>query len=284
MKPLRSFILIAALAPLGLGTQQAKAEETLDLLDAHIRQDRSSFESIAVYPELVRELVFSAAMYPGAIVKMGDIQAKSSQQFSQLLNGYSDADKEATWNLVRFPRLIDELVDGGPKTKGRIRTILRQYPKEIHNTALMLGQREYGLLEQIARLNRTTEGTFENLIYQYSEKTQNNLRQLLQYPELLTLLRTDLDLAVLLGEAYREDPDQLRARAASLHLALAQQQATSVPADYYKSTDDGASEDYSEIADIYAARYQYDTSGFEHPDDNDNDEVTINYYGTPCTI
>jgi len=132
-------------------------------------------------------------------------------------------EQEQLWDLVRFPRLIEALVVGGPKNDHQIGTILEDYPREIHRAARSLNGRTYDALAEIHRLNVGTDKFFARLIADNPSAVQQDFHTLLQVPEILFLLNEDMATTIMLGEVYAENPHQLEQRMTALNLAIARQ-------------------------------------------------------------
>ncbi len=197
--------------------------------------------------------------------------------FEELLAGSSRKDQEAIWEITRFPDLIDQLVDGGIKSKREITRILQGYPEEIHESALRYGRIEYDLLARIYELNRAVERQFESLIAEYAYPTQDSYRALLQHPDILTLLSKDMNQTVLLGDTYNRDPGGVRAQVAEMNLAMASRHATQNSA----WTTPQADNELQTVAQVYQQKYAYDDSGFDSPESYDREVTTIAYHGAP---
>jgi hypothetical protein len=268
MKSLNFPALAAALALLAGPVAGAARDE----LERH-GEDNEAVKAVALYPEPVRDAILEAAAHPELFVKLARIQRQSSAAFAGLLEPYARKDREALWDLARFPSLIEELADGGPRSKEQIREVLEDYPEEIRAAALQYGRQEYELLVEIAELNRRTEREFDELIDPYPPAVQESLRLLLRHPEALSALSEDLDLVILLGDAYQQDPDRVRQRLAELHLEAARKHAEGLR---------DRSEKYEErevkrAARSRAARYDYDLDRLDDPEDDP--EVNIIYHG-----
>jgi hypothetical protein len=268
----------------------AHAQDELDLLENFLQQDPAGIEAIALYPEEIRHAILEAAAHPEIIVKLAGVQTKSSDAFDTLIDAYEPEQQEQIWNLVRFPKLIDQLTDTDIKSKKQIRTILKPYPKAIHATAHSLGRKEYDLLVEISRLNRTTDQAFKQLIAPYPEITQVSLETLVGLPEILTLLKDDLELTILLGDAYRQNPLQIKDHARQLNLEATRKNAldTQTPEKSH-GTDDSAAPTKSAkrltfveaAAQAYYARYSPDTKLESSVQTEADADPNVTYYHHP---
>ena len=183
--------------------------------------------------------------------------------------------------MTRFPGLIEKLVEGDIKKKSEIQLILSAYRQSIHQTAVAYGRAEYDLLAQIRQLNADMQRRFEGLVEKYPEAARRAYRQLLQHPEILSLLEEDLSLTVLLGDAYEKDAEGVVALAADLNLRLASEHAAGLGGDgEVESPDYGDDAELQAVAAAYRQKYAFDDGDFEGPDQSDTD-VQVTYYEQP---
>lgn len=215
------------LLPLGLwwtmGTAFSQPEN--DLAAQLLKEDSSQVEALVLYPEDVRESIFEAAMYPAVLVKMADMQQKTSEHMAGIVSALPREEQEEIWNMVRYPGLVDKLGEGRPKSEKEIEALLQAYPADIHDEALKHGRKNHELLKEISNLQAISATTFEAIIKEYPASAQNAFRKLLELPEVLDILTENLRLTVLVGEHYRTDPERLRQTVDSLHLVIARQRA-----------------------------------------------------------
>ena len=176
-------------------------------------EDSVAMNALVLYPSEVRTDIFEACEYPSAIVDIATLQKKTSNDFAGLISSYSKDKQEFFWNVSRYPKLVTDLVEGGRKSDEHINAIVSLYPSDIHEAAMKYGGSEYDELQLIENLNNQTNSQFAQIISDYPPVTQNALRALLQYPEILSLLNDHLDLTVRVGGHYRKDPQEVINRA-----------------------------------------------------------------------
>jgi len=257
------------------------ATQELNALAQAIEADNAAIEAIALYPEQIRTAILEASLHPELIVRVASLQEAASASFDGLLAEYPRDQQEAIWNLTRFPGLIEKLVEGDIKKKSQIQRILSHYPQSIHQTALAYGRAEYDLLAEIHKLNADTHLQFESLVEKYPEASRRAYGQLLQHPEILSLLEEDLSLTVLLGDAYEKDPEGVNALAADLNLRLASEHAAGLSGDHDVGSAPSADEaELQAVAAAYRQKYAYEDDGFGGPDQSDTD-AQVTYYGHP---
>jgi len=236
-------------------------------------EDSVAINALVMYPDSVRNEIFEACEYPAAIVNIAGLQKKSSEGFSDIIAGYSKEEQENIWNLGRYPDLISRLTEGGKKTKKQIKSILNDYPAEIHDMALKYGREYYEVLNKVNDLNTETNIQFEQLLAFYQDDVRNVFRALIKLPEVLILLNDHLELTVRVGDHYKRDPQWVIHRADSAHFAIARQRAQEL--EEWKQTmqqDSNARNDFKKAASEYA-----EDNGYNNEDIINGSSTYINY-------
>ncbi len=234
-------------------------------------------QTLAQYPEEVREAVCAVAAHPELLVRLARIQQQSSADFAELLGPYKRQDQEALWDLARFPGLLEALADIDSRNDQAVNEVLDQYPAEVGPTARKWVRRDIRVLDEIAGLNQRAEASATALLSAYPSQSQSQAQLLLQYPELLELLAEDLDQVVLLGDAYRQDPDRVRQQLAQVPVLRRVGPAAARR---------GNHQDYGDEEPEKAGRsrrYDYDLNGLDDPEAETQVEVVYHrsYYDAP---
>lgn len=222
-------------------------------------------QTLGQYPEEVREAVCAVAVHPELLVRLGRIQQQSSGDFAELLEPYGRKDQEALWDLARFPGLVEALADIDYRDDEQLNEVLDQYPAQIGPVARKWARRDARLLADIAALNEQAARSSETLFSAYPSQAQVQARLLLQYPELVELLAKDLDQVVLLGDAYRHDPQRVREQLAQLPQGGRRVVGRRPDRPAYRD------EDASEME--HGRRYDYDLNGLDEPEAETQVEV-----------
>jgi len=156
------------------------------------------------------------------------------------------------------------------------------FPAEIRPTISAYGGSEGDLLGQVRRLSEESDAGFRQLLDGQGKAVQESFGRLLHHPEVLAILSEDMSLTILLGEAYKTNPRQVRDRAAELHLQLAQEHAKAlvepssrgeVPPVY--------TGEYADVARAYAAQYAYEDGGIGRPGESGDGNVNVTYHTYP---
>lgn len=233
------------------------------------KEDSAAINALALYPDSVRMQIFTACEYPAIIVNVASLQKNSSAAFAEMVNSYDKSKQEDIWNLSRYPNLISRLVDGGKKSKEDIETILKDYPADIHDVSLKYGRDEYDLLKKVDDLQNQTNQQFNDIISSYPADVQKTFTNLLQMPEVMTLLNDHLSLAVRVGDKYKRDPQWVMHKSDSTAAAEAKINAEQL--NEWKQTiqqDSNARNDMKAAANEYATDNGYSQSQVDAPIDS----------------
>ena len=209
---------------IGLG-YSTDAQEQQPLFEQLIEENKSSVDALVLYPAATRVSILEVCKRPGALVKLDRIQQRSSESFRNIIRDFSRKEQKQFYDLVRHPNLVYRLTEGGLKSREEIEEILMDYPEEIHDASLKRGRKSYATLQEIDNLNVQTEEAFNELLLDYDPDIRQSLQTLIAHPEILSILTKDLDVAVLVGDLYRKDPDMVLHKADSLQAVVAEEQA-----------------------------------------------------------
>ena len=240
-------------------------------------EEQAIRQTLAQYPEEVREAVCAVAAHPELLVRLGRIQQQSSAEFAELLEPYGRKDQEALWDLARFPGLVEALAEVDSRDDGELNEVLDQYPAEIGPVARKWARRDARLLADIAALNEQADRSSETLFSAYPSQAQAQAGLLLQYPELVELLAKDLDQVVLLGDAFRQDPNGVREQLAQMPAPRGAGRVVGRRPNRPAYRD----EEPEEVA--RGRRYDYDLNGLDEPEAETQVEVVYHrsYYDYP---
>ncbi|MEI6816129.1 MAG: hypothetical protein WCL14_05935 [Bacteroidota bacterium] len=236
------------------------------LLKQMIKEDRTAIDAISMYPHDIRRDIFIAAKYPEIIVRLESMQKKTQEQFNNLLSPYNRDEQEKIWNLTRYPNLIADLASGRRKSEGDISEILRNYPEEIHKTAMEEGLNNFNLLVTINSMNMDYDTSFESMLNGYPDDAVNAYRELIKQPEILNILSDNMQLTIVIGDVYRKTPDWVMHKSDSANLALATKNAKET--EEWKESmnnDPEAQKEYVEAAQEYANENGYSSDDYSTP-------------------
>jgi hypothetical protein len=243
----------------------AQEDEEAMLLQLE-QNDQTAIDAIAMYPEQTRGDILEASKYPEVVVRLDAIQKTSKEKFTELLAPYSKEEQEKIWNLTRYPALISDIAFQHPKSEDELNGIVMNYPEEIRATALEEGIKNYDLLNTIAEKNKQHEKNFDDLMRNYPPATVGAYKNLISQPEILNILSDNMQMTVLLGDLYRNDPQWVLFKTDSLNKVLTQQN-THAAAEWQKSLNENpqALKEYQDAAQQYAQENNVQPTDYNTP-------------------
>lgn len=224
-----------------------------DMLDLkEVFDNNEELEALALYPDDIRDGILELCLYPELIVKLGAIQNRTQDLFQEIIQYQSEEVQKNYWELLRYPGLVEGLVVGGQKSRKQINDILKSYPEEVHAIALDYGTSRYRTLEKINAINNEANKALTLLLADYSNSTQDKVQLLLKFPEVLHIMVDNIDVAILVGEYYEDDPKAVLARANELKLEVARRNQKDIE-DWKKGleNDPRALEEFEEVSEEF---------------------------------
>ncbi len=171
------------------------------------QDDSSALVTVASYPDSLRTNILLACQKPNFLVQTEALQKNTSQSFRDLMDNYSKDEQAKFWNLTRYPALINEISTGEKKSKEELEIIASHYPKEIRSLAVEYGHKHYKVLTDINNITKNSNSEFEKIISDYPEQTKNSFRTLINHPDVINTLSSNMHLSVILGNMYSSDPE-----------------------------------------------------------------------------
>src|SRR3989304_8567568 len=177
-----------------LAGQEESAKEVASLREM-LKEDRSTAEALALYPEDIREAIFNASMHPELISKIGGLQQKSSAAFRKIVSGLSKEERKEVWEITRYPGLVKLLVESGG-TPEKVRKGLQKYDSKIQESAFHYGteKSKQDVMAKVFELEQSVNSTSESLIREYPPGTQQAWRKMIGIPDVLSILGENLNL------------------------------------------------------------------------------------------
>lgn len=258
----------------------SQAQDDFSYLKNLSEDDSIAIYTLILYPKETRDAMLEASLYPEALVRLRGLQTQSSKAFAALMSSLPKPQQEKYWDLVRHKGLVQLLAEGERKSESEIKDILKNYPAEIHETAIDLGTRNYEMLAKINEQEKSFHRHLQGLLKTYPPRTQEALTALADLPEVLDILQDNISLVVLVGDAYRKNPAFIKHKADSLSLEAARQNAEDIM-QWSKTLEENpaAAEELKQSAKQYAKEYGYDEDEYTKP--KDTDIVVIHHYFEP---
>src|SRR5215813_10945466 len=205
------YALVALAIP---GTARAlKAPAPLSDLE---EADRKAIETIAAQPEHLRDAALKASLHVDALVETQRIQEQSSASFQERIGKLDRKEQEQIWEIVREPRLLDELATEETPSRSQLDEIAGRHPEKLADAIRANGARHHDLFVDVAQIHRRASERFDAAISDLDADTQQAFRDLVDQPELLSVLVRRVNLVVKLGDSYRKNPKDTRNYLASV--------------------------------------------------------------------
>jgi hypothetical protein len=222
-------------------------------------KQQKAVEALVLYPEKVRNVVLEASLYPEILVKISNIQERSREQFKEILSPYDRKIQETVWDLVRYPELVELLAKNTAKSGAGLLKQVEDYPEEVRSNIRTVGIEYREVFMKIYRLQKESGIVYESLIENYPPTAISAYRELVRFPEILSILTENISLTILLGDMYRNNPQQIKKQLEELHVEMARKQSQAV-ASWRKNLveDPEAVEEFRESAEEYAREQGYD--------------------------
>jgi hypothetical protein len=204
----------------GAGIAQTAQDELAQLM----RDDSVDVNTVALYPQNVREIIFQVSTHPEAVAKLADLQKKSNESFKNLIVSYSQEEQQKIWNLTRYDKLIEQLAATKGKKK-KVEGVLKNYPAEIHDDGYNYAVDHPDLMVSIEKMDKDFDNLFVAIAANYSPEYQSAFNRLLKTPEALSLLNRNMHFTVHVGDIYKSNPALMSQQFDSLATVVAEQNA-----------------------------------------------------------
>jgi len=242
------------------------------LQDSLKRDEDDIVSSIAPYPADVREAILDISQYPQVLVKIERLQARTSQSFQDLIAAYPREVQEKFYDLSRYPDLVNQLASSG-KSSDDVKSILSAYPQEVGISVRDLYPSHLAELESMNRSYQQSQEALQATIKPLPEQAQVDFNKVIGMPDVMNLLTDRIDLTVSLGEAYKNNPQEVRQNLASLNGQISEQNAKDLD-DYKKqvASDPQLQEEMKKSSQDFANNYSETDDG--------SPSVVNNYYNS----
>jgi hypothetical protein len=145
-------------------------------------RQNSTIEAMALYPAATRNAILTAVQYPQTLRQIAELQKKSSAGFQQLLAPLPKKTQEEVWELVKYPKLVEDMALGETGN-------LKNYTKDVQSSAQAIFKQQPQLLAEIAKLDDQPNREFMALIQKLPANAQAAFQSLLQNSDVLLALQ-----------------------------------------------------------------------------------------------
>ena len=209
---------------LGLGLLFAQAQTTWAQAPGFNQQtspandSQNLITSVATYRDDVRQSVLQVSQYPQILDKLAQQQANSEQAFNNLTQSYGQTKQGWFYDIARFPDVLHSLaVLPIGADQATVQDIAKTLPANLQETAWKLYRHHHDDLVRVDKLDQQADQSFANLIAPLDAPAQTAFRQLINMPDVLSLLTQQLDQTTKLGLDYQANPDGVAQSLADQH-------------------------------------------------------------------
>jgi len=275
--PLSSFAVpialgaLVAIAPFS-AARAFKAPPQLGGLE---EADRKALETIAGHDAPLRDAVLKASLHIDELVETQRIQEQSSASFQERIAKLDKKQQEQMWEIVREPGLLDELTAEDPQ----LDEIAARHPDSLAPAIRTFGAENHDMLVDVAQIHHRANERFDAALSDLDPDTQQAFRDLVDQPELLSVLVHRVNLVVRLGDSYRKNPNDTRSYLSAL--AADVENRTAADREEWKKrieSDPKAAEELDEAARDYADENGYDYDELTRPEVRSRVTVVVNPY------
>ncbi len=227
---------------------------TLTPVFATPSQGPSAIQALSIYPADIRQATVGALAYPGTLVQLAQIQAKTSAAFRSLIASTPQETQKELWKLLRYPKLVEDLAAFGPQTGQSVKQLDAAYPKDLQPITADLAKNHYDLLKQTANLNRQAGQEFAQVLQGLPAKAQKDFQTLAGHSEIFHILSQSLKLTAISPEDFKKDPKPLTQQAQALAQKLQQAPTAAHPENWQGNAQD----DPKAVAELQKAATQFE--------------------------
>ncbi|MFD2933994.1 hypothetical protein [Spirosoma flavum] len=253
--------LLLSLGLLVAGWQPTHAQNTDAEPPSASSNAQTIVSAIAPYRDDVRRSVLLVSEQPQILTGLAQQRATSQQAFGNLIQSYGQNKQGWFYDLARYPDVLHELaILPAGSTESAVKAMTKNLSADSQESAWKLYRHHHDDLVKVDNLNQQAQQAFDNLIGPLDIPTQQAFRQLLDMPDVLTQLTDQLDKTAQLGEAYRNNPDQVTKDLTALHDSLIVQNQHEI-ADYQNelNQDPQAKQELQQAGQAYAQANGYNT-------------------------
>ncbi len=219
--------------------------------------------TVASYRDDVRQSVLLASQQPQVLTQLAQQQAQTQRAFADLIQPFGQTKQGWFYDIARFPDVLHALATLPAGTdKATVQAMTKTLPTDLQETAWKLYRHHNADLVQADQLNQQADQAFDKLLAPLDEPTQTAFRQLLNTPDVLSLLTSQPDQTAQLSQSYRAAPDGITQQLATLH-DKQQAQNQQELAEYQRelNQDPQAQQELQQAGQAYAQANGYSTTG-----------------------
>jgi hypothetical protein len=187
-------------------------------------EDHLALESLALEPVRWQADIFEVVLHGEVLVQLPAIWNDFEVAVQPAVASFSEGERAALQDLMRYPELIETLVRVGPSDPEALERELASYPESIREVATVAGLDFQPLMVLLADHLKVAHDAFESLLSGLPTRTHEAYRRLAGDPALFATLIEHLSVSERLAGSYRVDPVAARSELAQLRRQVLESQ------------------------------------------------------------
>jgi len=217
------FCVLVLAAAVSLGAERPLVPDS-PLANGLSPQDHLALESIALEPVHWQADIFAVVLHGEVLVQLPAIWNDFEVAVQPAVASFSDGERAALQDLMRYPELIETLIRVGPSDPETLQRELASYPESIREVATVAGSDFQPLMVVLADHLKVAHDAFESLLSGLPSQTREAYRRLAGDPALFATLIEHMSVSERLAGSYRVDPVAARSELAQLRRQVLESQ------------------------------------------------------------
>jgi hypothetical protein len=219
--------------------------------------------SVASYRDDVRQSVLLASQQPQVLAQLANQQAQTQQAFTALIQPFGRTKQGWFYDIARFPALLHTLATlPAGSDRATVQANTQMLPADLQETAWKLYRHHNADLVQADKINQQANQSFDALLAPLDAPAQAAFRQLMNLPDVLSLLTSQPEQTAQLSQSYQNDPEGITKQLTALHDSQQAQNQQEL-AEYQRelNQDPQAQQELQQAGQAYAQANGYGTNG-----------------------
>jgi hypothetical protein len=231
-----------------------------NLQDSVKQDEKEIISAIAAYPADMRNAILNVSQYTPKLIKLERLQSRTSQSFQDLVANKSREDQEKFYEVSRYPVLIKELGSSSIKSDDELKSSLASYPEGTQKIVHEIYPSQASEFRIMNSLLEKSDESMQTITKSLPTEAQVDFKKILTQPDVMNLLTDRIDNVVSLGEAYKENPAEVKRNLDELSTKINEQSEKDL-ADYKKKveSDPQMQEEMKKSAQQFSDSYSANT-------------------------
>lgn len=180
-------------------------------------KDTTTLPLLFSYPDTIRASILTTSTYPQGLVQIEEIQKKSSASFKKSIAHYNRSRQKQLWEFTRYSELTGLLIVNRNRTEEELKVILKEYPDDIKKSAIYFTKKDIHTIVLIDSIHKGFDKKYKETIENFPEEVKKSFTQILQKPEVISILNQEIKTTITLGNIYKSNPTVVKQFSDSIH-------------------------------------------------------------------